>query len=92
MLRQLEELWNWPDWAMSSRWVLGDAKSTLRAIIDDSDFCSVEQIVTGSSTPSLKNLRKTLNLPRPLKFDMIFIDHLKVFFSSICAYISENLD
>lgn len=44
----------------------------------ESDTYVFYQIVTGSSTPSLKNLRKTLNLPRPLKFDMIFIDHLKV--------------
>lgn len=36
------------------------------------------QIVEGSSTSSIKSLRETLNLPAPLKFDLVFIDHLKV--------------
>jgi hypothetical protein len=36
------------------------------------------KIIQGSSTPVLKSLRGTLNMPRPSTFDMIFIDHHKV--------------
>jgi hypothetical protein len=36
------------------------------------------QVIQGSSTPVIKSLRETLNMPRPRTFDMVFIDHHKV--------------
>ena len=50
------------------------------------------QIVEGSSTSSIKTLRETLNLPAPLKFDLVFIDHLKVSFERPEGFFGARSD
>ncbi|KAJ9115643.1 hypothetical protein QFC20_000970 [Naganishia adeliensis] len=64
--------------------------ATARGALELAGLGDVVKIVTGSSTPSLKNLRKTLNLPRPLKFDMIFIDHLKPLYTNDLKVMEEE--
>jgi catechol O-methyltransferase len=46
--------------------------------------------VTGSSTTSLKTLRETLHMPRPLKFDMVFLDHLKPLYTIDLKVMEEE--
>lgn len=48
------------------------------------------QIVTGSSTPNLKTLREKLNMPRPMKFDMVFLDHLKPLYTIDLKVMEEE--
>jgi catechol O-methyltransferase len=48
------------------------------------------QIVVGSSTTSLKSLRETLNMPRPLQFDMVFLDHLKPLYTIDLKVMEEE--
>ncbi|KAJ9125157.1 hypothetical protein QFC22_000111 [Naganishia vaughanmartiniae] len=64
--------------------------ATARGAIELAGLGDVVKIVTGSSTPSLKNLRKTLNLPRPIKFDMVFIDHLKPLYTNDLKVMEEE--
>lgn len=64
--------------------------ATARGAIELAGLGEVVKIVTGSSTPSLKNLRKTLNLPSPIKFDMIFIDHLKPLYTNDLKVMEEE--
>ncbi|GFZ52237.1 hypothetical protein JCM24511_10010 [Saitozyma sp. JCM 24511] len=49
-----------------------------------------EQIVVGSSTTSIKSLRKTLDMPRPMKFDMVFLDHLKPLYTIDLKVLEEE--
>lgn len=51
--------------------------TTAKGALDLAGLGKVVKFVIGSSTTSLKSLRETLNMPRPLTFDMIFLDHLK---------------
>ena len=48
------------------------------------------QVVVGSSTTSLKSLRETLNMPRPLQFDMVFLDHLKPLYTIDLKVMEEE--
>ncbi|KAJ9102938.1 hypothetical protein QFC19_004494 [Naganishia cerealis] len=64
--------------------------ATARGALELAGLGEVVKIVTGSSTPSLKNLRKTLNLPKPIKFDMIFIDHLKPLYTNDLKVMEEE--
>jgi catechol O-methyltransferase len=48
------------------------------------------QFVIGSSTPNLRNLRKTLNMPKPLQFDMVFLDHLKPLYTVDLKVMEEE--
>ncbi|WWC89626.1 uncharacterized protein L201_004551 [Kwoniella dendrophila CBS 6074] len=50
----------------------------------------VIKVVTGSSSPNLRNLRKTLNMPKPLKFDMVFLDHLKPLYTIDIKVLEEE--
>ena len=49
-----------------------------------------DQFIVGSSTTSLRSLRKTLNMPRPLKFDMVFLDHLKPLYTIDLKVMEEE--
>ena len=44
----------------------------------------------GSSTPNLRSLRKTLNMPAPIKFDMVFLDHLKPLYTVDLKVMEEE--
>lgn len=48
------------------------------------------QFVLGSSTPNLRSLRKTLNMPAPLQFDMVFLDHLKPLYTVDLKVMEEE--
>ncbi|KAK1924573.1 S-adenosyl-L-methionine-dependent methyltransferase [Papiliotrema laurentii] len=48
------------------------------------------KIVVGSSTPNLRNLRKILDMPRPLQFDMVFLDHLKPLYTIDLKVLEEE--
>nr|XP_019010655.1 uncharacterized protein I206_03957 [Kwoniella pini CBS 10737]OCF49436.1 hypothetical protein I206_03957 [Kwoniella pini CBS 10737] len=50
----------------------------------------VIRVITGSSTTSLKSLRETLNMPQPLKFDMVFLDHLKPLYTIDIKVLEEE--
>ncbi|RSH82906.1 hypothetical protein EHS25_005896 [Saitozyma podzolica] len=50
----------------------------------------VVKIVVGSSTTSIKSLRKTLDMPRPMKFDMVFLDHLKPLYTIDLKVLEEE--
>lgn len=50
----------------------------------------IVQFVLGSSTPNLRNLRKTLNMPSPLRFDMVFLDHLKPLYTVDLKVMEEE--
>ncbi|WWC93870.1 hypothetical protein V866_000706 [Kwoniella sp. B9012] len=50
----------------------------------------VIKVVVGSSTPNLKSLRETLNMPKPLKFDMVFLDHLKPLYTIDIKVLEEE--
>lgn len=51
---------------------------------------NVMKIVVGSSTPNLRDLRKTLNMPAPLKFDVVFLDHLKPLYTIDLKVMEEE--
>jgi predicted O-methyltransferase YrrM len=53
-------------------------------------FGSSKKIVVGSSTTSIKSLRKTLDMPRPMKFDMVFLDHLKPLYTIDLKVLEEE--
>ena len=46
--------------------------------------------MVGSSTPNLRNLRKILDMPRPLQFDMVFLDHLKPLYTIDLKVLEEE--
>lgn len=56
----------------------------------DSARADQGQIVVGSSTPNLRNLRKTLNMPAPLQFDVVFLDHLKPLYTIDLKVMEEE--
>ncbi|WWD19983.1 hypothetical protein CI109_104456 [Kwoniella shandongensis] len=48
------------------------------------------KIVIGGSSSSLRSLRKTLNMPRPMQFDMVFLDHLKPLYTIDLKVMEEE--
>ncbi|WRT66054.1 uncharacterized protein IL334_003006 [Kwoniella shivajii] len=50
----------------------------------------VIKVLVGSSTPNIKTLREKLNMPRPLKFDMVFLDHLKPLYTIDIKVLEEE--
>jgi catechol O-methyltransferase len=48
------------------------------------------QFVIGSSTPNLRSLREKLDMPKPLQFDMIFLDHLKPLYTVDIKVMEEE--
>ncbi|KAL7419512.1 hypothetical protein Q5752_005423 [Cryptotrichosporon argae] len=51
--------------------------ATAQGAVDLAGLTKAVKFVVGSSTPSIRSLRETLHMPRPLQFDMVFLDHLK---------------
>lgn len=63
---------------------------TARTGLDLVGLGDVVRIVEGPSSSSLKTLRETLNMPRPLKFDLIFIDHLKPLYTNDIKILEDE--
>ncbi|KAK4686149.1 catechol O-methyltransferase, partial [Tremellales sp. Uapishka_1] len=50
----------------------------------------VVKVVVGSSTSSLRRLRQTLDLPKDVHFDMVFLDHLKPLYTIDLKVMEEE--
>ncbi|KAJ9098105.1 hypothetical protein QFC21_004434 [Naganishia friedmannii] len=59
-------------------------------VVDLAGLSRVVKIINGSSTPVLKSLRETLNMPLPAAFDMIFIDHHKPLYTNDLKVLEDE--
>ncbi|KAJ9117431.1 hypothetical protein QFC22_004281 [Naganishia vaughanmartiniae] len=59
-------------------------------VVDLAGLGEVVKIINGSSTPVLKSLRKTLNMPAPTTLDMIFIDHHKPLYTNDLKVLEDE--
>ncbi|OCF42533.1 hypothetical protein I317_03649 [Kwoniella heveanensis CBS 569] len=64
--------------------------TTARGAFELAGLGKVIKVLTGSSTPNLRTLREKLNMPKPLKFDMVFLDHLKPLYTIDIKVLEEE--
>lgn len=64
--------------------------TTARGALELAGLDKYVKIVVGGSTKSLRSLRQTLNLARPVQFDMVFLDHLKPLYTIDLKVMEEE--
>lgn len=64
--------------------------ATARTALQTAGLGDVVRIIEGGSTSSIRTLRETLNLPSPLTFDMVFIDHLKPMYTNDLKMLEDE--
>ncbi|WVR04199.1 hypothetical protein IAU60_001199 [Kwoniella sp. DSM 27419] len=64
--------------------------TTARGAFELAGLDKVIRVITGSSTPNLKSLREILHMPKPMQFDMVFLDHLKPLYTIDLKVLEEE--
>lgn len=69
---------------------MGNFAEITGKVVDLAGLAAVVKVIQGSSTPVIKSLRETLNMPRPRTFDMVFIDHHKPLYTNDLKVLEDE--